>query len=82
MVSYVYVLMSDGDGTMCSSDKPFGICVTTEEEAKRFVEEGRCGYTHSYQKLAIFVNKDDAIKHIYPQHKTDEQIRKEHREEQ
>ena len=61
----VYVLMADGDGTMRSTDEPFGIAVTTEEEAKRYVKEGGVGYTHSYKKLAIFDNKDDGIKHRF-----------------
>jgi hypothetical protein len=60
--NYVYVLLSDGDGTMHSSDTPFGVAVTTEAEAKRYLEDGKVGYTHSYAKLKIFDNKDDAIK--------------------
>jgi hypothetical protein len=65
----VYVLKADGDGTMRSIDESFGVAVTTEEEAKRFVDEGGVGYTHSYEKLTIFDNKKDAIKHIYPNYK-------------
>ena len=59
---YVYVLLSDGDGTMRSSDTPFGVAVTTEAEAERFVKEGKVGYTHSYAKVRVFDNKDDGIK--------------------
>lgn len=59
----VYVLLSDGDGTMRSQDTPFGVAVTTEEEAKRFVKEGNFGYTHSYEELYIFDDKDEGIKH-------------------
>jgi len=58
----VYVLLADGDGTMRSSNEPFGVAVTTKEEAKRFIKDGGVGYTHSYSKLTIFENKDEAIK--------------------
>ena len=62
--TYVYVLLSDGDGTMHSIATPFGVAVTTEEEAKRFVkkakEEGWWG--PSYHKVRIFTDKDEAIK--------------------
>lgn len=57
----VYVLLSDGDGTMRSKDTPFGVAVKTEDEAKRFVSEGNCGYTQSYEKLTVFDDKDEAI---------------------
>jgi hypothetical protein len=62
----IFVLMCDGDGTLHSSDTPFGVAVDNEEEAKRFVKEGKVGYTHSYQELTVFSNKDDAIKHVFP----------------
>ncbi len=58
----IYLLLSDSDGTTSSLDRPFGVAVTTEEEAKRFVKEANFGYTHSYEKITIFDNKDDAIK--------------------
>jgi hypothetical protein len=64
----VYVLLADGDGTMRSIDTPFGVAVTSETEAKRYVLEKGIGYTHSYEKLAVFDNKDDAIKFIYPRY--------------
>ena len=57
----VFVLLADGDGTMRSIDQPFGVAVTTEAEAKRYVKEGKVGYTHSYEKVTIFDNKDEAI---------------------
>ena len=57
----VYVLMTDGDGTMRSIDEPFGVAVTSEAEAIKFVKNGGIGYTHSYMKVRIFENKDDAI---------------------
>jgi len=62
----IYVLLADGDGTMRSSDTPFGVAVETEEEAKRFVKDGGVGYTHSYQKLTLFKDKDKAIRWKYP----------------
>ncbi len=61
----VYVLLADGDGTMRSVDEPFGVAVTTKEEAERFVLEGGVGYSHSFCKLAIFDDKDDAINFRY-----------------
>ena len=65
----VFLLLSDGDGTTRSVDKSFGVAVTTEDEAKRFVEEGKFGYTHSYEKLVIFDNKDTGIKYWKDDHK-------------
>lgn len=66
----VWVLLADGDGTTFSRDKPFGVAVSSPEEAKRYVEEGGVGYTHSLEKVVIFDDKDDAIRHIYPSHKS------------
>ena len=62
-MKYVYVLLCNSDGTMRSIgyNEPFGVAVTSEEEAKRYVKEGGVGYDHSYEKLAIFENKDEAI---------------------
>lgn len=60
----VYVLLADSDGTMRSYDEPFGVAVTTEEEAKRYVKEGGIGYSQSYQKLIVFDNKDEVIKKL------------------
>lgn len=62
----VFVLLADGDGTMRSHDEPFGVAVTTEEEAKRYVDEKGVGFTHSYCKLTVFENKDEAIKFAFP----------------
>ena len=58
----VYVLLADGDGTMRSQDDPFGVAVSTEEEAIKYINEGGVGYSHSYQKLTIFKDKNKAIK--------------------
>ena len=65
----LFVLLSDGDGTMRSSDTPFGVAVTTEKEAERYVEEGGVGYTHSYTKVCVFKDKDDALRHAFPEKK-------------
>ncbi len=62
----IYILMMDGDGTMRSIDVPFGVAVTTLAEAERFVKDGGVGYTHSYETVTIFDDKDDAIRHVYP----------------
>lgn len=64
----VFVLLTDSDGTLRSHDEPFGVAVTTEEEAKRFVKDGGVGYTHSYAKLVVFDNKDDALRYRYPEY--------------
>ena len=61
----VFVLLADGDGTMNSSDTPWGVAVTTEEEAKSYVKKGGIGYTHSYAKLNVFEKYDDAREAIY-----------------
>jgi hypothetical protein len=65
----IYLLLADLDGTMRSGQDPFGVAVTSEEEAKRFVQGGNVGYSHSYQKLQIFDNMDDAIAFRYPRYK-------------
>jgi len=62
----VFVLMADSDGTFRSSDSPIGVAVTTEEEAQRFVREGKIGYSHSYVKVLVFDDKDAALRHVYP----------------
>jgi len=61
----IFVLLSDGDGTMRSQDEPFGIAVTTENEAKRYVAEKGVGYTHSYCKVTIFKDKEDALNFVF-----------------
>jgi hypothetical protein len=53
-----YELLADGDGTLRSHDTPFGVAVRTEAEAKRFVREGRVGYTHSYRKVVVYDGVD------------------------
>ena len=62
---YVYVLLADGDGTMRSSDTPFGVAVASKEEAERFLKEGKVGYTHSYAKVRIFEKFEEGIKWAY-----------------
>ena len=66
MSKEVYVLLADRDGTMRSSDEPFGVAVTSEEEAIRYMSEGGIGYSQSYTTITIFDNKDDAIKFKFP----------------
>lgn len=61
----VYVLLADGDGTMRSIDEPFGVAVNSKEEAERYVKAGGVGYTHSYSKLTVFENHEDAIKFAF-----------------
>lgn len=62
----VYVLLADGDGTMRSQDEPFGVAVSSKEQADLYVRDGGVGYTHSYQKLVVFDDKDEAIRHAFP----------------
>jgi len=57
----VYVLMTDADGTMRSSDYPIGFAVTTKEEADRYILEGGMGYTHSYITVKVIEDKDEAF---------------------
>jgi hypothetical protein len=59
----VFVLLMDDAGTSRSSDELFGVAVTTEEEAKRFVRDGGVGYSHSYAKVRVFADKDAALRH-------------------
>lgn len=59
----VYVLMADGDGTLCSQDRPFGVAVTSKAEAERFVKEVNFGYTRSFRELAVFNTTEEAITH-------------------
>jgi hypothetical protein len=65
-VKEIYVLLADGDGTTRSSDTPFGVAVTTEKEAKRYVDEKGVGYTHSYCKVTVFDDKEDALNFAFP----------------
>jgi len=59
--THVYILLSDRDGTMRSTDEPIGIAVSSEKEAKRFVDECKYGYSQSYRKLRVFKNLDDGL---------------------
>lgn len=58
----VFLLTYDADGTLRSSNESFGVAVTSEAEAKRFVKDGGLGFTHSYEKITIFTDKDEALK--------------------
>lgn len=60
-----YVLLF-GEGGILPRDEPFGVAVTTEEEAERYVAEGGVGYSHSYGEISVFDTKDAAIKFAYP----------------
>ena len=64
-IKEIFVLLSDGDGTMRSIDEPWGAAVTTEAEAKRYVEEAGIGYTHSYDKVKIFKTYKEGREEIY-----------------
>jgi len=61
----LYILLADRDGTIRSLDTSFGVAVESETEAKRYVEGKGVGYTHSYEKLTVFKNKDEAIHWAY-----------------
>jgi hypothetical protein len=47
----VFLLMEDSDGTTFSQQKPIGIAVTSEEEAKKFVAGSK--YDRSYEVIEI-----------------------------
>lgn len=64
-IKEIYILKADGDGTMRSTDDTFGVAVDNIDEAIRFVEEGGIGYTHSFEKIVIFSNKDDACTYAF-----------------
>jgi len=64
----VFVLLADGDDTWSSVATPFGVAVSTEEEAKRFVREGRVGTKQGYETVTIFDNMEEAIAYRYPPH--------------
>ena len=64
-ITEVFVLLEDGDQTTRSIREPFGVAVTTEAEAKRYVEEGRDPSTYGYQRLRVFSNYDDACRSVY-----------------
>jgi hypothetical protein len=65
-VKEVFVLLADRDGKTQSVDEPIGVAVTSQKEADRYVKDGSVGYTHSYVKIAIFDDKDEALRHLYP----------------
>ena len=69
----VYVLMSDGDGTMHSRATPFGVAVDTKEEAERYVQEAKAKgwWSPEFIKIRIFQDKDEAIKWAYPRYDKD-----------
>ncbi len=67
---YVYILLSDGDGTLRSIPEPFGVAVRTEEEAKRFVKEDKVGYSQGYEKVRIFDSAKEGIAWKYPPRKS------------
>jgi hypothetical protein len=55
----VFVLMDDGDATMHSSAAPIGLAVTSETEAKKFLESGR--FAAAYQSLRVFNTLEEAL---------------------
>ncbi len=61
----VFVLLEDGDRTTRSVPEPFGVAVTTEAEAKRYVEEGRDPSVYAYQRLRVYTDYDDAVRSVY-----------------
>lgn len=58
----IFLLLADGDGTMHSIPEPFGVAVTSEEEAKKFVES-KFSYRDRYQKVTVFGTIQEAIEH-------------------
>lgn len=64
-ITEVFVLLEDGDQTMRSTREPFGVAVTTEAEAIRYVEEGRNPSAYGYQRLRVYTDYDDAVRSVY-----------------
>ena len=67
----IYLLTCDDKGNTHSTLQSIGAAVTTEEEARRYVEEAEIpnkgnvlGYYHGYKTIEVFDNKDDAIKYV------------------
>lgn len=61
----VFVLLEDGDRTMRSVPEPFGVAVTSEAEAQRYVAEGGNPSVYAYQRLRLFEDYDDACRSVY-----------------
>ena len=59
----VYLLLCDLDGTMRSEDRMFGACVTSKEEADKFVKECNIGYSRSYETTIVFDTMREAIEY-------------------
>ena len=57
----IFVLLADSDGTMHSKDEPWGVAVSSEEEAKRYVKESNIGYSRSYTRVGVFRTFEEAI---------------------
>ena len=55
----VYVLMEDRSGTTFSSCDPIGIAVSTETEAKKFVEKATPGFMRTYEKIKLVESHSD-----------------------
>lgn len=64
-VTEVFVLLMDGDQTTRSVPEPFGVAVTTEAEAKRYVAEGGNPSVYAYQRLRVFADYDDACRAVF-----------------
>jgi len=62
MLKKVYVLMSDGDMTLHSQPEPFGVAVTSEEEARKYAQTSE---NRDYQELAIFDDQELAVVWAY-----------------
>ena len=64
----VFVLLADGDQTMHSKPMPFGVAVTSQEEAHRLAGGG---YYSNYMELRIFENVESALMFKYPNYEKD-----------
>lgn len=61
----IFVLLADADGTTRSIDRPFGVAVSTKAEADRYIEEGGVGYSHSFTRVKVYPDKDEALHDVY-----------------
>ena len=64
MNKFIYLLKSDGDGTLRSKDESVGYAVLTEEEAQKWAKEYTYGYSNSYEKIEIS-SLEDIVKILW-----------------
>ena len=56
----VYLLKADFDGTLYSRCDSMGVAVSSEAEARKFVEESTLGYFRAYEEIEVFSTSEEA----------------------